>query len=86
MFGPRYISQKYLRRYGMDTGRARQWTGKMVHIRTNNGVWRVDGYGYTIDFSEAWRLPFEQALKQISHCGPEKSGTFILAGGQPDLI
>jgi len=85
MFGPRYITQKYLKRWPTSR-RAKAWAGKMVHIRTENGVWRPNGHGYTNDFSQAWKLPFEDAVKRISHCGPEKQGSFILAGGQAALI
>ena len=85
MFGTRFITQKYLRRYP-DSRRSQSWHGMIVHIRTENGVWRPDGHGYTNNFAEAWRLPFEEAVRQINHCGPEKKGAFILAGGQPDLI
>ena len=84
-FGPRYIKQKYLWQWP-NSLRAKAWGGKMVHIRTENGVWRPDGHGYTANFADAWKLPFERAVKQISHCGPEKQGCFILAGEQPDLI
>ncbi|EYD71774.1 hypothetical protein Lokhon_01844 [Limimaricola hongkongensis DSM 17492] len=55
----------------------------MVHIRTENGVWRTGGRGYTwAGKPDAWVLPFEEAVKRISHCGPEKHGAFILA--EPD--
>lgn len=85
MIGPRYITQKYLRRFGFETRRAKSWKGTMVHIRTENGIWRPDGHGYTNFLQEAWKLPFEDAVKQISHCGPEKRGTFILASGHPPI-
>lgn len=86
MYGQRHITQKYLRRYGFQTRRARAWAGKNVHIRTENGVWRPNGHGYTNDFTQAWVLSFEDAVRRIDHCGPEKQGTFILAGGQPRLL
>jgi len=85
MFDSRYISQKYLRRWPQSR-RANAWAGKLVHIRTENGVWRPNGHGYTAHLEEAWKLPFEQAVKQISHCGPEKRGAFILASGQPPIL
>ena len=85
LFTPRSISQRYLRRYG-DTARARAWKGRMVHIRTENGLWRYEGAGYTTaERGDAWVLPFEKAVEQISHCGPEKRGWFILADGGPDI-
>lgn len=72
------ITQKYLRRYGLDTKRSKSWAGRMVHIQTENGVWRTGGAGYTWEGKEnAWILPFEDAVTQISHCGPEKRGAFI---------
>mgnify|MGYP003669887868 FL=1 len=78
-YGEDFISQPYLRRYGMDTPRAQSWAGKPVHIRTENGLWREDARGYTTHAQgDAWVLPFEEAVRQISHCGPEKRGTFVL--------
>jgi hypothetical protein len=84
MFTNRSITQKYLRRWP-DSQRAQAWAGKTVHIRTENGIWRPDAHGYTYNLTEAWEIPFEQAVQQISHCGPEKRGTFILAGSQPNI-
>lgn len=80
LFSETHITQKYLRLYGPDTARARSWLGKLVHIRTENGVWNRDGYDYTlIERGDAWVLPFEEAVKLTSHCGPEKRAVFILA-------
>ena len=73
------ITQKYLRRWP-DSERARLWAGRLVHISTDNGVWRVNGQGYTYaDQPDAWVLPFEEAQKHVAHCGPEKRAAFILA-------
>ncbi|WP_156458098.1 hypothetical protein [Devosia epidermidihirudinis] len=73
------ITQKYLRRWPTSK-RARSWAGRMVHIRTENGVWRTGGSGYTYPHTpEAWVLPFEEAQRQVNHCGPEKQASFILA-------
>jgi hypothetical protein len=81
-FGSRWISQKYLRIWP-DSKRARAWAGVFVHIRTENGLWLPHGHGYTAHLDKAWRLPFEEAVARISHCGPEKCGVFVLASGQP---
>lgn len=81
MFSGRHITQRYIRRYG-ETRRVRAWAGKKVHIRTEHGLWRPDAKGYTSDLTQAWVLPFEEAQRQISHCGPEKRGSFVLASGQ----
>ena len=71
------ITQKYLRRWP-DSKRAKSWAGRMVHIQTENGVWRTNGHGYTwADKPDAWVLPFEEAQKCVAHCGPEKQATFI---------
>lgn len=79
MFSDHHITQKYLRRYG-DTKRARSWQGRPVHIQTENGVWRIGGHGYTLAGQpDAWILPFEEAVKKVSHCGPEKKACFLLA-------
>lgn len=79
LFGPDFITQKYLRRYP-DSARSKSWVGSMVHIQTENGVWREGGCGYTYaERPDAWILPFEEAVKQINHCGPEKMGKFIRA-------
>ena len=73
------ITKKYLRRWP-DSKRARKWIGVMVHIETDHGVWRVDAAGYTFKGrSDAWVLPFEEAQRQVSHCGPEKRAAFIRA-------
>lgn len=86
MFGPRHITQRYIRRYG-DTARALAWRGRLVHIRTENGVWRTEGKGYTTAGApDAWVLPFQDAMVQIAHCCPMKRGSFLLADGQPDVI
>lgn len=79
------ITQKYIRRYP-NSKRTQSWAGRMVHIRTGNGVWRINGQGYTYaDQSDAWILPFEEALKQVERLGPEKEATFLLARS-PQLI
>jgi hypothetical protein len=78
-FGPDFITQRYLRRYP-NSKRTRSWAGVPVHIQTENGVWRVGGSGYTwVGKPNAWILPFEEAMKKIDHCGPEKMGRFIRA-------
>ena len=77
------ITQKYLRRWP-DSKRARRWAGKLVHIETEHGVWRVNGQGYTwAHHIDAWVLPFEEAQKRVNHCGPEKRAAFILAALEP---
>ena len=74
-----YITQKYLRRWP-NSKRARSWAGRMVHIQTENGVWREGGAGYTLAGKpDAWILPFEDAQTKVNHCGPEKHATFIAA-------
>ena len=71
------ITQKYLRRYP-DSKRTRSWAGVTVQIETENGVWREYGRGYTWAHHEnAWHLPFEDAMRQVDHCGPEKKAVFI---------
>lgn len=83
LFGPDFITQKYLRRYP-NSARARSWAGVMVHIETENGVWRTGGCGYTwAGKPDAWVIPFEAAVKKIDHCGPEKCGKFIRAQTPP---
>ncbi|MEO9231540.1 MAG: hypothetical protein ABI216_21680 [Devosia sp.] len=78
-----HITQQYLRRWP-DSKRAKKWAGKMVHIETEHGVWRVDGQGYTWAHKpDAWILPFEMAQKQMAHCGPEKHAAFIEAALLP---
>ena len=77
LFGEGFITQKYLRRYGM-TKRAKEWFLYNVHIQTEHGVWRTGGHGYTFaGHPDAWVLPFEEAVERISHCGPEKQGCFL---------
>jgi hypothetical protein len=77
------ITQKYLRRWP-DSKRARSWAGAMVHIQTENGVWRRNACGYTYaGRPDAWIIPFEQAQRQVAHCGPEKCATFIRVQPHP---
>lgn len=72
------ITQKYIRRYPTSR-RTRSWAGRMVHIETENGVWRTNAHGYTYaGMPDAWILSFEDARKQVDHCGPEKRAAFIL--------
>lgn len=73
------ITQQYLRRYP-NSKRAVSWAGKAVHIRTENGIWRPGGRGYTADLSDAGIWVFEHAQREVSHCGPEKKAEFIRAG------
>ena len=83
MAGDDFITQKYIRRYP-DSKRTRSWAGVPVHIETENGVWRDGGAGYTwAHRPEAWVLPFEEAQRQVNHCGPEKRAAFIRARSNP---
>lgn len=71
------ITQKYMRRYP-NSKQTRSWAGRMVHIETENGVWRHGGCGYTwAGRSDAGIWPFEEAVKMVSHCWPEKRAAFI---------
>lgn len=71
------ITQKYIRRYPKSK-RTKSWIDKMVHIRTDHGIWRVQGEGYTIlGRGDEWVLPFEKALEQVNDLGPEKKAMFI---------
>jgi hypothetical protein len=73
------ITQKYIRRYPASK-RTRSWAGVMVHIETENGVWRKNAQGYTwAGHEDAWVLPFEEAQGRVNHCGPEKRAAFIRA-------
>jgi hypothetical protein len=77
------ITQKYIRRYPASK-RTRSWAGKMVHIETEHGVWRINGQGYTwANHPNAWILPFEEAQKHVAHCGPEKRAAFIAVSDKP---
>lgn len=82
------ITQEYLRRYPYSK-RTKSWAGRMVHIQTENGVWRQNANGYThAGAPDAWVLPFEDAQRQVAHCGPEKRALFIAAATSPagDLV
>lgn len=73
------ITQAYIRRYP-DSKRTHSWIGVPVHIETENGVWREGGCGYTwAHMPNAWVLPFEDAQREVAHCGPEKRAAFIRA-------
>lgn len=79
------ITQRYLHRWP-DSKRVKSWAGRMVHIQTENGVWRTNGHGYTwADKPDAWVLPFEEAQKCVAHCGPEKQASFIAARPAPAI-
>ena len=58
-----HITQAYLRRYPTSK-EAKAWAGRMVHIRTENGIWRPGGHGYTSDLSAAGVWTFEDAQEQ----------------------
>lgn len=73
------ITLVYLRRYP-DSARSKAWAGKLVHIETEHGIWRNDAAGYTRRGAvDAWVLPFEDALLEVAHLGPEKRATLLLA-------
>jgi len=73
------ITQKYLRLYP-DSKRTKSWSGRLVYIQTNRGIWREGGHGYTkTGEPDAWILPFEDAQREVSHCGPEKCAVFLSA-------
>lgn len=83
LFGTDFITQKYLRRFP-NSERTRSWAGVLVHIETENGVWRTGGSGYTwAGKPDAWILSFEDAVKKIDHCGPEKMGKLLRASLPP---
>lgn len=71
------ITQRYLKRWP-NSKRAKTWFNVKVHIQTENGVWRKGGCGYTYAYTlDAWILPFEEAMREVAHCGPEKCAAFI---------
>ena len=72
------ITEKYLRRYPRSK-KTRAWEGAMVHLRTQNGIWRPDGHGYTLHFSEAWVLPLADARKIVSGIYEDHGGTYYHA-------
>lgn len=83
VMGDSIITQQYLRRYPTSK-RAKSWAGRLVHIQTENGVWRVNGCGYTYAGKpDAWVLQFEEAQRKVSHCGPEKRAAFIWVKAEP---
>ena len=82
LFGDHFITLKYLRRWP-DSKRAVSWKGTPVHIRTENGIWRPDAHGYTNHTCTAWVLPFEDAIRQVAHTGPEKRAAFLRARATP---
>ena len=69
------ITEKYLRRYPRSK-KTRAWEGAMVHLRTQNGIWRLDGHGYTLHFSEALVLPLADARKIVSGIYEDHGGTY----------
>jgi hypothetical protein len=77
MTGPDRITQQYLRRWP-ESKKSRAWAGRMVHIETEHGVWRHEGMGYTwAGTPDAGVWSFEDAQREVSHCGPEKRAAFI---------
>jgi len=85
MMETKSITQKYIRRYP-NSAKTRAWARKMVQIQTENGIWREGGSGYTWpNHLNAWLLPFEEAMKQVNHCGPEKQAAFLEAPVRPIL-
>jgi hypothetical protein len=78
------MSKTYADRYP-DAGRTNAWHGEMVHIETNMGLWNPGGCGYTGVSTDAWLVPFEFAVDQVRHLGPEKQPHFVLPDGHPGI-
>lgn len=75
---PEYITLNYVKRYP-NSKKTKSWEDKLVQIETEHGVWKPNGYGYTVVGSEtAWILSFKEAVKCVWHTGPEKKARFIL--------
>ena len=72
------ITEKYLRRYPQSK-KTKAWEGAMVYLRTQNGIWRPDGHGYTVNFSEAWAMPLSDARKIVSGIYEDHGGTYFRA-------
>ena len=72
------ITEKYLRRYPQSK-KTKAWEGAMVYLRTQNGIWRPDGHGYTLNFSEAWAMPLSDARKIVSGIYEDHGGTYFRA-------
>lgn len=52
--------------------------GRTVRIYSGDRCawWRPNAAGYTTNWAVAWRLPFDEAWKAVSHLGPEKQIAF----------
>lgn len=86
LFTSRVITLAYLQRYGRETARARAWRKCRVQICSNHGTWRENGKGYTVSNApNAWILPFDEAVEQTAHLGPEKRVRFVLAPGETEV-
>lgn len=75
--GP-WMSKRYIDRYGFKTKWAKQFQGKSVLIRTNNGLWRDNAQGYTNTPADAGKYELETAWDCIKDLGPEKYASIIL--------
>lgn len=55
------------------------WSGRLVHIQSDNGIWCPEGRGYTNNLVDAWKVDFETAYRSTRHCGPEKRVRYLKA-------
>lgn len=56
-----------------------RFTYVCIFSAEHQAFWREGGNGYTLNPGEAWRLPFNVAIEQTRHCGPEKQIQFYNA-------
>lgn len=52
----------------------KKWAGRLVQIYSieHGAYWRRGGAGYTEKLEDAGDWTFENALRLVRHCGPEK--------------
>lgn len=83
--GDGWVRMEYFKRWP-DSKRAKWWRKRLVKIRSDKGLWRPDGRGYTDEKGggPAWVLPMPEALEWTEHCGPEKRVMFMDCGRNPD--
>lgn len=74
--GYAWIRPAYFARYP-DSPRTKWWEQQLfVIIRTENGFWRENAQGYTLDPADAGTYTFTEAMKYVEGLGPEKQARF----------
>jgi len=79
-----WVSLKYINRFGPNTRMLREkFQGRQCMIHTDKGLWRPQAAGYCEHPADAGQWTFEEAWRNIAHCGPEKHAKIYLVDSVP---